>query len=133
MISYFLHRQCMFHAITGWYCPGCGGTRALYFFLPGHWIKSFVYQPLVLYTFVALCYITIRYIITKYKKYVYYGSFPSHKHNSNASHAAPVPKAYLPSPMWLWGALILLVINFIIKNILLIGFHIDLLTDFLPL
>ena len=21
--------RCPFHAVTGWYCPGCGGTRAL--------------------------------------------------------------------------------------------------------
>ncbi|MCI5821565.1 MAG: DUF2752 domain-containing protein [Lachnospiraceae bacterium] len=100
----------MLHAITGWYCPGCGGTRALYFFVTGHWVKSFVYHPLVLYTFIALCYITIRFIYSIISK-----------------------RTYRPSPMWLWGALILLTANFIIKNILLIGFHIDLLTARLPL
>lgn len=116
MISYFLHRQCMFHAITGWYCPGCGGTRALYFFLTGHWIKSFVYHPLVLYTFVGLCYIAIRY------------SFVVLQRKNYDNHAT-----YRPSPMLLWGALILVALNFVVKNILLVGFHIDLLTDCLPL
>lgn len=26
---------CTFHAATGWYCPGCGGTRALYSLMHG--------------------------------------------------------------------------------------------------
>jgi len=28
---------CMFHQLTGLNCPGCGGTRALYALLHGHW------------------------------------------------------------------------------------------------
>lgn len=40
---------CVFKQVTGYYCPGCGGTRAVKFFLTGHWIKSFIYHPLVIY------------------------------------------------------------------------------------
>lgn len=40
---------CPFHIITGYYCPGCGGTRAVKYFLSGRILKSFSYHPLVPY------------------------------------------------------------------------------------
>lgn len=40
---------CVFQMITGFYCPGCGGTRAVKFFLSGHILKSFIYHPLIPY------------------------------------------------------------------------------------
>ena len=40
---------CAFRLMTGYYCPGCGGTRAVKFFLSGHFIKSFIYHPLIPY------------------------------------------------------------------------------------
>ena len=40
---------CLFHLITGLYCPGCGGTRAARYLLHGQIMKSFWYHPLVLY------------------------------------------------------------------------------------
>ncbi|HUC84572.1 MAG TPA: DUF2752 domain-containing protein [Candidatus Acidoferrales bacterium] len=32
---------CQFHRLTGLYCPGCGGTRALYALLHGDWTAAF--------------------------------------------------------------------------------------------
>ncbi len=40
---------CMFHAMTGLYCPGCGGTRAVRALLRGDVLMSFQYHPLVPY------------------------------------------------------------------------------------
>lgn len=36
---------CLFHSLTGLYCPGCGGTRACRLLLSGHILQSFVYHP----------------------------------------------------------------------------------------
>ncbi len=39
---------CVFHRLTGLYCPGCGGTRACRLLLSGHIFQSFLYHPGVL-------------------------------------------------------------------------------------
>lgn len=39
---------CMIHVTTGFYCPGCGGTRAVTYMLTGHFLKSLYYQPAIL-------------------------------------------------------------------------------------
>ena len=44
-----LFLPCIFHAVTGFYCPGCGGTRAVRQLLEGHILKSLYYHPLVFY------------------------------------------------------------------------------------
>lgn len=40
---------CMFHRLSGLYCPGCGGTRAVKALLDGHLVACFLYHPFVLY------------------------------------------------------------------------------------
>lgn len=41
---------CLFHHLTGYYCPGCGGTRAVIALLHGRLFLSMYYHPLVPYT-----------------------------------------------------------------------------------
>lgn len=50
---------CFFHLMTGYFCPGCGGTRAVRALLGGHVVRSFFYHPLVPYgAAVFLCFMT---------------------------------------------------------------------------
>ena len=65
--------ECFIHYITGYYCPGCGGTRAFDCFIHGQWIRSFFYHPAVLVAFILFMNTYIRYVISKFKndrKYV---------------------------------------------------------------
>lgn len=45
----FRFPPCLFHLTTGYYCPGCGGTRAITALLRGRLLSSFLYHPVVLY------------------------------------------------------------------------------------
>lgn len=45
--------RCMFHQLTGLYCPGCGATRALSAMLHGD-IKSSLHNNLLLFPLLAL-------------------------------------------------------------------------------
>lgn len=38
---------CLLYRLTGLYCPGCGGTRALQALLQGHPLQSFLYHPAI--------------------------------------------------------------------------------------
>ena len=44
-----IFKECAFKAATGFYCPGCGGTRAVKALLSGHFIKAFIYHPFIPY------------------------------------------------------------------------------------
>ena len=41
---------CVFHEMTGFYCPGCGSTRSARFLIRGDLGRSFIYNPIVPYT-----------------------------------------------------------------------------------
>lgn len=41
---------CMLHRLTGYYCPGCGGTRAVKALFQGKILLSIYYHPIVVYT-----------------------------------------------------------------------------------
>lgn len=47
-----LFSPCVFHQLSGLYCPGCGGTRAVKALLSGNLILCFRYHPFVFYFFI---------------------------------------------------------------------------------
>ena len=49
MIPTWFQMPCLFQMMTVLYCPGCGGTRAVRALLSGHPVLSFLYHPVVPY------------------------------------------------------------------------------------
>ena len=99
---------CMIHAVTGIYCPGCGGTRAAYALLCEKPLLSLYYHPIVLYTVV----VGAAFLVTQTIGRLSRGRFRAVVHFR---------------PVYLWIALALVVINCFVKNFILLYFHIPLL------
>lgn len=97
---------CFFHIVTGAYCPGCGGTRALLALLHGRVADSLRFNPLVLYLAVS---------IPAFLLYRFY--------------CAGKKKTMRPA-VWMTALVIgitILTLNFIVKNYFLLVKHVDLL------
>lgn len=100
------HMPCLFQLLTGFYCPGCGGTRAAVFLLRGQVVKSLVYHPLVLYTVLV---VTAELI------------------SALAAKKTGKPGYYLGhETQFIYIGAGIILVNWIVKNVLL-GFGIDLL------
>lgn len=59
---------CAFHSVTGLYCPGCGGTRAVRALLRGDIWQSFINYPPFIYGFVVYAVYMVRWFWVKHFK-----------------------------------------------------------------
>lgn len=98
---------CLFHLLTGLYCPGCGGTRAFLALLRGDLALSLSYHPLVAYMAAVLAAELLSFL---------------------ASKAAKNPRYYLGHEvLFAYIGGIILLINWLYKNYMLAVKGIDLL------
>ncbi len=104
VVPNFTQAECLFWHFWRAYCPGCGGTRALLALMEGDILLSIWYHPLIMYC-VALYVI---YMIT---------------HTLEKLHV-PHVRGMRFRVLYLYGALALLVVNCVIKNVLNFGFGI---------
>ena len=99
--------DCIFHILTGFYCPGCGGTRAVKFLLRGKLLTSLLFHPFVLYAAVAGGWFMISHTL-------------QHLFGRRLNIGMKYRDGYL------WAGLIIVIINFLVKNGLLF-FGVDVL------
>lgn len=104
----FLAFPCVLRAFTGYYCPGCGGTRAVSALLHLQLWKSLCYHPLVSYTAVVYLWFMLSHTIEKLSR-----------------RKLRIGMKWNPS--WLWLAIAILFLNVLIKDLALYFFQLDLL------
>lgn len=97
-------RGCIWDLFFGFYCPGCGGTRAVEALLQGKIRESFCYHPIVLYGVVLYC--------------VFMGT------HVLARITGGKVKGIRFHNWYLYGAVILILINCLVRNVLRIRFDI---------
>ena len=99
---------CLIHTLTGGYCPGCGGTRAVIQLLHGHFQRSFVYHPIVLYTAVIGGWFMVSQTIERLSK-------------------GKIRIGMKYRGIYLWIAMGIVIVNCIVKNVALFAMGVDLL------
>lgn len=57
---------CAFRRMCGFPCPGCGGTRAFYYLFRGELIKSFQFNPTVIYGVLAYLHFMLLFFYRKH-------------------------------------------------------------------
>jgi hypothetical protein len=88
--------KCPFRLLTGWQCPGCGSTRALYQLLHLHPLAAFKLNPLMV--------LTLPFIV-----YGFLGLTRS------AVLGKPQRRLFIP-PVYLWTWLALLIFFWVFRN-----------------
>ncbi|MDO5407764.1 MAG: DUF2752 domain-containing protein [Eubacteriales bacterium] len=108
ILELMFHMPCLFHALTGLYCPGCGGTRAVKYLLQGKLLASLQYHPLVLYGAVVAALELGSWLLAKRlgRKELYLGR----------------------ESLFLYTGLGIVAVNWIVKNVCLVVWGIDLLS-----
>ena len=96
--------KCAFHELTGFYCPGCGGTRAVLSLLKFRLLRSVLYHPLPIYVAALLANFMVRFV-------------SAYLLPARIKHRLKPPKFRV---VYLVIAAVLLAGNFVVRNALLI-------------
>lgn len=106
----FQIRTCTFFKATGYYCPGCGGTRAVICLIDGHLLDSLIYHPLIIYLSGIYAVFMISHTIEKI----------GDCYNKSKGREKILPIHGLKfRPWYLYVALIIVFINVTLKNVLI--------------
>lgn len=98
---------CVMYNYFGLYCPGCGGTRALISLLHGRILRSLWYHPLVPYSAVLYGTFMISHAAARITRYRYFRGLRFRN-------------------WYLYGAIVVLGANWLLRNILLLCLGISL-------
>ena len=91
-------RPCVFYTLTGYFCPGCGGTRSLRALLSGKLFVCAVDFPMIFYAAVVFAWFMISQTIDRISRL-----------------RIPIGMRYRHA--WVYASLAIVVIHFVVKNL----------------
>ncbi len=94
--THTFYPECAFHALTGWNCPTCGATRAVYALLHGNLRLAFKDNALLLLGLAALAVWSVRQLLRRKRR---------------------LPAGLNIPPNLLWGLLVLAVLFAVLRNL----------------
>jgi len=94
--------HCPFHALTGFYCPGCGTLRAIHELLHGRVLEALSLNPLTVAFVPFLGYWLVSRAVCRLL-------------------ARPRPTVFIPA-FWIWGLFAVIVLFWVLRNIPLYPF-----------
>lgn len=95
---FFQMPPCVFHRLTGYYCPGCGGTRSLKALLSGNLLVCAVDFPMIFYAAVVFAWFMISQTIERISR-----------------HRIAIGMKYRHA--WIYASLVIVIIHFVVKNL----------------
>ena len=104
---------CLFFRLTGLYCPGCGGTRACIALLHGHFLRSLIYHPVVLYGTAVYTVYALRNLLALLAE-------------RKGFSIKGITSGMAFRKIYLYIAVALILVNWVLKNLLLCTFHLAL-------
>ena len=91
-------RPCVFYMLTGYFCPGCGGTRSFRALLSGKLIVCAVDFPMIFYAAVVFAWFMISQTIDRI-----------------SGHRIPIGMRYRDT--WVYASLVIVMIHVVVKNL----------------
>ena len=89
---------CFFRTLTGYFCPGCGGTRSVVALLSGKILVSAVDFPMVVYCAAVYTWFMVSHTIEKLSR-----------------HRIRIGMKYRHA--WIYGSLVIVAVHCVVKNI----------------
>ncbi|MCI8307032.1 MAG: DUF2752 domain-containing protein [Lachnospiraceae bacterium] len=109
-------QPCILNKLTGLYCPGCGGTRALKYLLSGRIFTSLYCNPIVVYVFFPWIWLLITHSVEKIRK--------KFRIYETVSLPGRLFRPLTVRPWYLYTGIIVVLLQCLIKNILYICFSV---------